>query len=62
MRIIRRGVRVDDGGYYERQEFKCRICSHIVERKVATDGTVRETTLAARMQESESPGPSSDAA
>jgi hypothetical protein len=49
MRIIRRGVRVDAGGYYERQEFTCRICFHIVEREVATDGRVRGTTLAAQM-------------
>src|SRR5271155_2706313 len=47
MRIIRRGPRVDDGGYYELQEFKCRICYHNVERKVANDGTVRKTTRGA---------------
>ena len=41
MRIIRRGARLDDGGYHELQEFECRICYHNVERKVATDGTLR---------------------
>ncbi len=40
MRIIRRGVRRDQDGYFERQEFICDPCSLLIERKIKTDGTV----------------------
>ncbi len=42
MRIIRRGVRFDEGGYFERQEFTCAKCNGRLKRWVNTDGTVRE--------------------
>ena len=42
MRIIRRGSRVDERGYFERQEFVCANCNIRLERRVTTDGTVQE--------------------
>lgn len=42
MRIIRRGLRSDDDGYFERQVFICARCDLRIERGVNTDGTVRE--------------------
>ena len=42
MRIIRRGPRSDHRGYYERQIFTCDTCDRTIERRVNTDGTLRE--------------------
>ena len=42
MRIIQRGVRFDEGGYFEQQEFTCAKCNGSLERGVNTDGTVRD--------------------
>ena len=42
MRIVRRGVRVDDRGYFEQQKFICPKCSHSIDRRVTTDGSLRE--------------------
>jgi hypothetical protein len=46
MQIIRRGVRFDEGGYFERQEFTCAKCNGRLERWVNTDGTIRGPCLA----------------
>jgi hypothetical protein len=46
MRIVRRGVRVDDRGYFEQQNFICPKCSYAVDRRVKTDGNLREGLLA----------------
>jgi len=42
MRIVRRGPRSDDLGYYERQVFTCGSCDQRIEREVNTDGTLHE--------------------
>lgn len=41
MRIIRRGPRIDERGYFERQEFSCANCDFRTEQRVRTDGTVQ---------------------
>jgi hypothetical protein len=41
-RLIRRGVRFDEGGYFEQQEFVCSRCNMRMHRKVNTDGTIRD--------------------
>ena len=46
MCIVRRGVRVDDRGYFEQQNFICPKCSYSVDRRVKTDGSLREGLLA----------------
>jgi hypothetical protein len=42
MRIVRRGLRFDDYGYFEQQEFICVACNIQSERRVNTSGVVRE--------------------
>ena len=39
-RIVRRGPRVDKGGYFEQQEFICPQCNVQIQRRVNTNGTV----------------------
>jgi hypothetical protein len=41
MRLVQRGPRFDDSGYYERQVFACCYCDHHIERSVKTDGVAR---------------------
>jgi len=41
MRLVQRGPRFDDSGYYERQIFACCYCDHHIERSVKTDGVAR---------------------
>lgn len=41
MRIIQRGVRLDEGGYFELQTFTCVECDIRSEWRVNTDGSIR---------------------
>ena len=53
MRIVRRGPRCDEQGYYEYQIYRCSSCDRRVEQGVKTDGTPRERPV----HESRAEGP-----